>query len=72
MCSTTQICCFSGSRYRLERIGDREMSLGSTSHCKIGGPRGSLAPMDDLRLEDRAALEQANPPDYIHLDIIDG
>ena len=51
------------------------MSLGSTSHCKIGGPRGSLAPMDDLGLdldEDRAALEQASPPDYIHLDIIDG
>ena len=54
------------------------MSLGSTSHCKIGDPRGSSAPMDDLSRggldldENRAALEQANPPDYIHLDIIDG
>ena len=56
------------------------MSLGSTPHCKIGGPRGSSAPMDDLYRsrggldldENRAALEQANPPDYIHLDIIDG
>ena len=27
----------------------------------------------DLNLdENRAVLEQANPPDYIHLDIIDG
>ena len=54
------------------------MSLGSTPHCKIGGPRGSAALMDDLSRgdldldENRTALEQANPPDYIHLDIIDG
>ena len=47
-------------------------------HCKIEGPRGSSALMDNLSRggldldEDRAALEQANPPDFLHLDITDG
>ena len=46
-------------------------------HCKIGGPHPSeLGSVLDLSrgLEDdenRAILE-SNPPDYLHLDIIDG
>ena len=54
------------------------MSHGSWSHCKIGGPHppGESGPALDLSrgLEDdenRAILE-SNPPDYLHLDIIDG
>ena len=45
----------------------------STSHCKIGPLSSSALDLSrGLEIEENRTVLESNPPDYLHLDIIDG
>lgn len=48
------------------------MSLGSWSHCKIGESGSALDLSRGLEDDENRTILESNPPDYLHLDIIDG